>query len=296
VRIVAQVKPLYAGIGSDTLCLDSEHPITVIERKAGDLSRDLWASTQGKFIARPGTTSLFAAGPSARMPVKSYSLSLPLDEIGVCPTTKQPFLMKHVCKYGFKGAYRFTIDGAAGEPITTPGQQHAFLGALKDLASTAIGTVFGVLADSAMTAGNAQYRIPDETQVAVTVKETLALLPKLKPRQELVATADQSRVAGVDSLDYYTADALRTDLLFPEFQGKLAEPFNRLLADERIKDLVARVRMQPALDAVKVDTVGLAVYSPITGEEKYQRGLKRLFEVKPPENHGYIYNGTKSWE
>ncbi|MFA7331813.1 MAG: hypothetical protein WC326_12155 [Candidatus Delongbacteria bacterium] len=293
-RIWGQMKPLFAGIGSDTLCLDSEFPITVIKRKAGELSRDLWASTQGTFIPR-ADGSFFAPGQTVKQPVKSYSLSLPLTEIGVCPTTGKPFVLKHVGKFKYKGSYGFTVDGA-GEPLTTLAQKQAFLGALRDQASGALGAIFGAMADSAMKAGDTQYRIPDDVKTSITVRETLAVLPKIKPGMALAAAAEQSQIAGLDSLDFYTSDAKRGEILFPEFQGHAADAFSKLLEDAGVQGLVQRVKLQGAFEPVQIDTVGMAVVSPITGTETFQSGWKRIFEVNPPANHGQIYNGTKSWE
>lgn len=289
------MKPLFEGVGTDTLYLVSEEPVTVIKRKAGDLSRDLWASTGATFLPR-ADGGFFAPGATVKQPVKSFSLNLPLNEIGVCPTTGKPFVFKHVGKYTYKGTLNFQVDGTAGEALTTLPLKQAFLGALRDQASTAMGALFGAMADSAMKAGDTQYRIPEDVKTNITVRETLKILPSLKAGAVLSTAADQAQIAGLDSLDFYSSDAQRASLLFPEYQGPAATIFNKLLEDPGVQALVQRVRMQGAFEPVKIDTVGLAVASPITGTETYQSGWKRLFEVKAPANHGQIYNGTKSWE
>jgi hypothetical protein len=289
------MKDLFAGVGTDTLYLVSEEPVTVIKRKAGDLSRDLWASTGATFLPR-AEGSFFAPGATVKQPVKSFSLNLPLNEIGVCPTTGKPFEFKHVGKYTYKGTLNFQVDGTAGEPLSTLPQKQAFLGALRDQASTSMGAIFGAMADSAMKAGDSQYRIPEDVKTAITVRETLRILPTMKPGAVLSAAADQAQIAGLDSLEVYSSEAMLASLLFPEYQGPAATVFNKLLEDPSVLALVQRVRMQGTFEPVKVDTVGLAVASPITGTETYQTGWKRLFEVKAPANHGKIYNGTKSWE
>ena len=92
------------------------------------------------------------------------------------------------------------------------------------------------------------------------------------------------------------AGSLREEVLFPEYQGATAEQFDLLLQRPEIQDLIARTRVVASYDTVAVDTVGLAWYSPIVGDEQYYTGIRHLFEVDPPQNHGSIYNGTKSWE
>jgi len=289
------MKELYEGVGTDTLYLTSEEPVTVIKRKAGDLSRDLWASTGATFLPR-AEGGFFAPGATVKQEVKYFSLTLPLTEIGVCPTTDKPFRFKHVGKYSYKGTLNFQVDGTVGEPLATLPQKQAFLVALRDQASNAMGAIFGAMADSAMNAGDSQYRIPEDVKANITVRETLKILPSIKPGAVLGAAAEQAQIGGLDSLDVYSSEAMRASVLFPEYQGPEAAVFKTLLEDPGVQALVQRVRMQGAFEPVKVDTVGLAVASPITGEETYQSGWKRLFEVKAPGNHGQIYNGTKSWE
>lgn len=291
----AEMKPLYEGVGSDTLYLLSEEPITVIRRKAGNLSRDLWASTGGVFLMRADGT-WFAKGPTVSQPVRNYSYTLPLDEIGTCPATGKPFLMKHVAKYGYKGSWLFTVDGTEGRPIETRVQRQSFLNELKGLASNGIGAAQSLLADSAKNAGDEAYRVPPSVQSEIVVRESLLAAAKIKKNQRLLAERDNSRVAGADSIAYYTADAMREAVLFPEYQAATAEQFDMLLQRPEIQALIARTTVVPSYDTVKVDTVGLTWTSPIVGDEQYYTGFQHLFEVDPPENHGSIYNGTKSWE
>lgn len=293
--IWGRMKPLYEGVGSDTLYLLSEEPIRVIRRKAGNLSRDLWASTGGTFLKR-ADGSWFAKGPTVRQPVRNYSYTLPLDEIGTCPSTGKPFVMKHVAKYGYKGSWLFTVDGEDGLPLETRVQRQSFLNELKGLAGDGIGAALTVITDSAKAAGNEAFRPSDSVKGAIVVRESLLAAAKVKKKQRMLAERDNSRVAGADSLAYYTADALRESILFPEYKGATAEQFDELLQRPEIQALIARTRVIPSYDTVKVDTIGLAFYSPIVGDEQYYSGVQHLFEVDPPENHGSIYNGAKSWE
>jgi len=291
----AEMKPLYEGVGTDTLYLLSEEPITVVRRKAGDLSRDLWASTGGRFLQR-ADSAWFGRGATVMQPARNYSYTLPLAEIGADPATGKTFVMKHVAKYSYKGSWLFTVDGTEGEALADRVRQQTFLNEVKGLGSDAIGAAFQALADSAAAAGDPAYRMPDETKNAIVIRESLAAATQVKKDQRLLAERDNSRVAGADSLDWFTSAAVRADVLFPEYKGATAEQFDALLQDAAVQALLARTRMAASYDSVKIDTVGVALYSPITGDEQYYGGWKHLFEVDPPGNDGSIYNGTKSWE
>ncbi len=78
--------------------------------------------------------------------------------------------------------------------------------------------------------------------------------------------------------------------------GSQFQQHETLMGNGDIAALVASLRVNASLDTVKIDTVGTALYCPIEGDEVYLDGLMRIFEVDPPENHGFIYNGTTSWE
>jgi hypothetical protein len=293
--IWARMKPLYEGLGSDTLYLLSEEPIQILRRKAGTLSRDLWAATSGRFLRRADET-WFVKGPTVRQPVRNFSYTLPLDEIGTCPATGQPFRMKHINKYSYKGNWLFTVDGEEGDPLDSRVRQHSFLNEVKALAADGIGAAFAVLTDSAAAAGNEVYRVPEQERNAIVLRESLLAAGKIKTKQRLLAERDNSRVAGADSIDHYAADQIRAEILFPEYPAASAEQLDELLKQPEVRQIVERTRVVESYEPVKVDTVGLYFASPITGDEQYYTGLKHLFEVDPPENHGSIYNGTKSWE
>lgn len=293
--VYAAMKPLYEGLGTDTLYLLSENPINVIKRYETPISRELWASTGGRFERRPDD-AWFARGEVVSQPVSGFSFTLPMAGLNECPATGKPFVMKHVAKYKYKGAYLFTLDAAEGETLGTLARRQAFLNEVKGMASKEIGEIFSVLSDSATAAGNATFRVPAATQKKVIVEKTVAQLLKLKRRQQLLADAENTITAGIDSLEFYTDSTLREQTLFSEFQGQTAEHFAEMMKNPAVGELIDRVRVVPEFEEVKVDTVGLAIASPITGDEVYTSGWKRIFEVKPPENHGSIYNGTRSWE
>ncbi len=293
--VFAGIKDLYHGMGTDTLYLLSENPITVVKRYETSISRDLWASTTGDFQPLPDG-SRFARGAAVAQPVRNFSFTLPLDELSTCPATGNEFLMKHVAKYVYKGAYLFTLDGEEGEPLRTLARKQAFLNEVKGLASGEIGDIFKAIADSATAAGFTAFRVPPARQQAIIVEKTLERAATLKAGQELLADADNSIVAGVDSMAYYTDPELRENTLFAEYQDQTAKHFEAMLAVPAIDSLVSRVRLVAEFEDVRVDTVGVTIYSPITGDEVYTAGWQRIFEVAPPANHGFIYNGTRSWE
>ncbi len=293
--IWADLKPLYEGLGTDTLHLVSDSPILVRKRGHGDHDRNLWVSTDRFFEALPDS-SRFTAGRSVFQPVKNYSFTLPLDEVAECPATELPFDIQHVAKYKYRGEYQFTVDGEEGQELTTLARRQAFLNEVKNRASDAIGAAFSVLADSATAAGDEQYRIPDDLKKEIVVKETLVEARKVRSGEVLVAENDDFRIARADSIAYYSTRELSESILFPEYRAGTAAQFAAVMEEPDVQELLGRVRLTATFDSVGHDTVGVAVYSPITGEERYAEGIQRLFEVDPPENHGSIYNGSRSWD
>jgi hypothetical protein len=293
--VFADMKPLYQGLGTDTLHLVSEMPIRTLPRKAGVASREYWAATNGLFEDLP-QGGRFTRGDTVRQAVKNFSLTLPIDEISTCPSTLSAYEMRHVNKYSYKGDYLFQIDGEEGDLLSTDAHRHAFLNELKAEASDAIGNRFAQLTEEGIAAGDPTYQVPQDEKAAIVIEETLAQVATLRSGRRFVATGETFLIARSDSIDYFSADEKRETELFSPFQGAMAEQFTALLADSLVADLVNRTRFERDFQPVQVDTVGLAFYSPIIGDEIYTTGINRIFEVDPPENHGSIYNGTKSWE
>ena len=311
-KVWAQFKPLFQGLQSDTLHLASDTPVSIYRRQMGAVGRDLWAATGGLFYPYPDSSRV-SHGDTVMQLVKHFSFTQPLDEISTCPHTQKSFILKHVCRYAYKGEYLFTVDGEEGEPVTTLARKQAFMNELKSMASQAIGLRYQELADSAAAAGDAAYKVPDDLKVDILIEETLAAAAELREGQRIVAESEKTRTASganadpsvplleggapTDSVAYHTSDAFREGILFPEYNSPSAkEQFTRLMADSLVSGLLARLRVEASFDSVRVDTVGFAVYSPITGEEHYTEGILRLWEVDPPKNDGHIYNGLKSWE
>ncbi len=311
-KVWAQFKPLYEGLQSDTLHLVSDSEVKIFRRKMGTVGRDLWASTGGLFYPYPDSLR-FSHGDTVSQPVKRFSFTQPLHEISTCPHTGKTFILKHICRYAYKGEYLYTINGDEGEVVTTLARKQAFMNELKSMASQAVGMRYQALADSAAAAGDAAYKVPEDLKIEILIEETLAAAATLRSGQRVISESEKTRTASganadpsvplltggvpVDSVAYYTSDEFREDVLFPEYNSPVAkEQFTRLLADTLVAGLIGRLRVQPSFEAVRVDTVGFAVYSPITGDESYTNGILKLWEVEPPKNDGFIYNGLKSWE
>jgi hypothetical protein len=293
-RIWATTWPQYAALGSDTLHLYCEEPIIVQKRAGGIRDFSLWASAASRFDRTLGGMT---KGDSSEIKVTDFSFSMAFDSIFNCPTTHKPFDFKHVAKYGYQGEYLFEVDGATGVELASKGHKESFMAALKTLVSNDVALKFQVLADSAKTAGNLTYQVPEDRKNQIIVKEVLGKVGTLKSGQKLSLIADKTQTARVDSASFYTGADFAERILFPEAQeGSLSKQFETLLADGSVQGLLPRVKVSAILAPVKIDTVGVAIYSPITGEESYMTGWKKIFEVDPPENHGSYYNGTSSWE
>lgn len=294
-RIWASMWPQYAALGTDTLHLYCEAPIIIQKRAGGIRDFSIWASAGARFDRTLGGMT---KGDSCEIKVTDFSFSMEFDSIFNCPTTGKPFDFKHVAKFSYQGEYLFEVDGNTGSALSTKSHQEGFLAALKTLVSNDVALKFQVLADSAKAAGNISFQVPEDLKNKIIVKEVLAKVGTLKSGQKLSLAADKTQTARADSASSYTGAEFAEKILFPEAQpeGSLAKQFETLLADGSIKGLLPRVKVNTILAPVKIDTVGVAIYSPIKGDESYMTGWKKIFEVDPPENHGSIYNGTSSWE
>jgi hypothetical protein len=297
-QVFAKMKPLYEGLGSDTLHLISEKEIVTTRRRAGVTSREYWAATAGVFESIPGSVenARFTKGAEVRQALKNFSFTLPLETITLCPSTGLPYEMRHVNKYKYKGDYIFQVDGEEGDSISTIAQTHAFLNELKAEAADAIGARFAILTKAGIDAGNPTFQVSREEKATVVVEETMAVARELRSGRRFIAEGESFQIARSDSMVFYTDDEKRESELFAAYQGPMADQFELLLGDTLISDIVGKLRFTREFEPVQVDTVGLAFYSPITGDEVYTSGINRIFEVSPPENHGSVYNGTKSWE
>jgi hypothetical protein len=296
-QVWAVVKDLYKGVGTDTLNLYSEEEINIIPRARGPLDRDIWVSTGGRF-SKGADSSYFSPGELVMQPLKNYSFTLPLNELGNCPSNDHPVDFKHISKYSYKGEYLFEIDAEDGMELLSLAQKQIFLSQVKELVANPIGDRFTALTDSAKTAGDEEYKIEPGVAKVIIAEEVIKGIDKLKRRQKLLAEADFVITAGSDSIMYYTTEEIRLESLFSAYNPKssFAQTAEILLADTSVVDLISRVRLTPAFEEVKVDTVGVAIYCPLSGEEQYLSGWQHIFEVSPAENHGEIYNNTESWE
>ncbi|MCB1047116.1 MAG: hypothetical protein KDC10_07910 [Calditrichaeota bacterium] len=292
--IWATMKPQYSALGTDTLHLYCEQPIIVKRRGAGARDFSLWASAPARFDRAVGGMT---RGDSSFIKATDFSFSMNFDDIFTCPTTGKPFEFKHVAKYTYKGELLFELDGQEGQPVNARNQQEGFLSAVKTLVSNEVALRFQSLTDSAKAEGNETYQVPEDAKNQIVVSEILNRLNTLKPRQKFSLTSEKTQVARADSSDYFDNPAMAERTLFPETSdGSQGAQFKTLLASPAVQELLPRLVLDTRLEPVRIDTVGVAIYSPIVGNESYLSGWKKIFEVDPPENHGSIYNGTSSWE
>ncbi len=290
-RIWAKMKPQYDALGTDTLHLWSDSEIKAWPREYGEMDFSLWASSPSRF------ERYFTPGDSAYVEVTRHSFALPFETIFTCPSTGKPFEMQHVAKYSYSGEYLFELEGEEGESVSTVARQQAFFEAARTQVANGIAERFQALTDSAKAAGNAQFQVPEAEKNKIVVEEVSTWLAKMEPGQKLAHSSERSHTARADSASFYTADRFVEDTLFPEATlGSRARQHESLMALPAVSQLVSALRVGSELDSVRIDTVGTALYSPIEGDEVYMEGFMRIFEVDPPENHGYIYNGTTSWE
>jgi hypothetical protein len=293
-RVWARMLPQYAALTTDTFHIYCEEPIKVWPRGGGVNDFSMWASAAARFDRTLGGMT---KGDSCSIKVTDFSFSMAFDSIFTCPTTGKPFDFKHVAKYGYSGEYLFEVDGAQGSAVTTRGQQEGFLSAMKTLVANEVALQLQSIVDSAKTSGNLTFQVPEDRKNSIVNREVLARLASLKNGQKLSLTAEKTQIARADSADFFTANDFAETILFPQATGSGQEKqYDLLLADASVQAMLPRMKLNTMIAPVKVDTAGVALYSPIVGDESYLTGWKKIFEVDPPENHGYYYNGTSSWE
>ncbi len=307
VDIVIEPKPLYVGIGTDTLRLVSADSIRMLHRVGGLAETAWWASTPLEF-----TSVTVAHGDTILMPIVNYIFANPIDEITNTPLYHEEFELFNLLKLTYDGRIDFLLEA---EPLDTSllvdeKTTLLFLDLFKnDLKEQYTELVTDLATRLREELENPDYELPRDSIVNIIEGEMreamaeLAELPRAQRRGSSQTYENQLTTANTltfraDSLTHFKEYVNVSETVFPlMLTPDMRNLYLKLLEDEAIHATLSRMRATTSFAVAKQDTVGQAVYAPIPESALTERSLlDRIFGVDLPEEHGSIYGGVKTWD
>ncbi|MBL7033527.1 MAG: hypothetical protein ISR91_05220 [Candidatus Delongbacteria bacterium] len=309
VDIVIVPQELYTGLGTDTLRLIATDSIRMIHRVGGLAETAWWASTPLEF-----RSVTIVRGDTVSMPIVNYIFENPIDEMTQTPLYHEVFQLYNLLKLTYAGTIDFQLQG---EPLdssllvdekTTLLFFDLFKNDLKEQYTT---QVTDLATRMRKKLENPDYELPRDSIVNIIEKEMrlaladLATMPRPASRRSRQVVTYNSQLVTANSL------TCRSDSLafFQEFENvqetvfplmltpDMRRLYKKLLEEEDLQAILRRIQVTTSFAVAGIDTVGQAVYAPIPEEAKQRRSLfDRIFGVDLPEDHGFIYGNTRSWE
>ncbi len=270
--------PQFEKIPVSTLTLTSESPITIFYREKNVTDHAILVYSENQI-----NYDWISPDPILMKSTEAL-ISIPVENLGLCPTSGQPYKLHVNVRSKLEGTVDFLVNKDSAEVSIL--QDTLMIDLFNHrLKTEALAEVLIMVKDDSSLI---------EKKDSLLVEKFLLRIGKIKNQEIFQVNGDHTINVLADSMVNW-ADSLRIKrAVLVSHVDSLSQV---LMNIDVFKELAPRVSYQEHYHIAKVDTIGVTIQCPIDSlyKEEDKSLFLNIFGVSAPKNHGSVENGDLSW-